>query len=386
MVKKIQQLAEDASDQQTLAEAIKSLLGLDITERLQADLSLYFSRLTEPSRNSHLSVQAEELQGKISSTRETFRELRGSREKLEAEAEKIRSAITRLEGEITAAGGVFTRDREILLKQEEKIKTQIEQHESLIRQLCNELLPFAIAPKLCFQLKDHLLREEQHAQFKAGQTLLKTAQEEFQQRLAAEDFWQTLPRVSEETKEKIRRHLLEALEKPLRLKQAGQIEVVHQISPADQRQIFSWIDQAANGYSKLSHESALAIENLSRTLQQVKERLRKVPADAVLNPLLEKLYVLHQKLAETSKQTLLIDEKIKEAEATLRGLERQYGQLAEKLAAQVKQQSRIQLVQNTQTVLEEYQSKLIEKRCHSWNELCLNVSTRCAERKMRYAG
>src|SRR5271165_423613 len=45
---KIQQLAEDSSDQQTLAAAVKSLLGLDLVERLQADLGIYLGRFAKP--------------------------------------------------------------------------------------------------------------------------------------------------------------------------------------------------------------------------------------------------------------------------------------------------------------------------------------------------
>ena len=359
---KIQQLAEDTSDQQTLAEAIKSLLGLDITERLQTDLSLYLSRLTKASRNNPLASQADELQQEINGVQKEIKELQASREKLQAEAEGLGSDITQIEKEITAEGGTFARNRESLLKQEEKLKTQIDQHEDLIRQLCNGLLPFAIVPRLCSQLKDQLLQEEQQAKIESGQALLKTAQEELQQRLLTDDFWKTLPKVSKAAKEKIHGHFLEALEAPLQLEQAGQIEIVHQLSPPDQRQIFSWIDQATNGYSKPVHESARELENLSRKLHQAKERLRKIPAEDVLNPLLEKLHVQHQALVETSKQTLLIDEKMKVAETRLSGLQRQYGQIAEKLAAQATQASQVKLAQNAQAVLEEYQAKLIEKK------------------------
>lgn len=358
---KIQQLAEDTSDQQTLAEAIKSLLGLDIAERLQTDLSLYLSRLAKASRNSPFANQADELQQEIEGIQKALIQHQSSRDKLQAETDKLSSEITQIEKEITAEGGTFARNRESLLKQEEKLKTQLDQHEDLIRHLCSGLLPFAIVPKLCSQLKDRLLQEEQQAKIEAGQALLKTAQEELQQRLVGDDFWKTL-KIPKGTKEKIRAHFLEAIEQPLQLEQAGQIEVVHQLSPPDQRQIFSWIDQATNGYSEPVHESARELENLSRELHQVKERLRKIPAEDVLNPLLEKLHVQYQKLAETSKQALLIDEKIKATETKLSGLQRQYGQIVEKLVAQAKQASQVQLAQNVQAVLKEYQAKLIEKK------------------------
>src|SRR5208337_728771 len=49
---RIQQLAEDGSDQQTLSEAIKLLLGVDLIERLNSDLSLYVSRVVADTKRS----------------------------------------------------------------------------------------------------------------------------------------------------------------------------------------------------------------------------------------------------------------------------------------------------------------------------------------------
>ena len=46
---KIQHLAEDASDQASLSDSIKSLLGLDLIDRLQTDIGYYISRHIAPS-------------------------------------------------------------------------------------------------------------------------------------------------------------------------------------------------------------------------------------------------------------------------------------------------------------------------------------------------
>src|SRR5581483_10577829 len=60
---RIQQLAEDGTDQQTLSEAIKLLLGVDLIERLNADLSLYVSRTAaETKRDGHDLAEFEQAQ------------------------------------------------------------------------------------------------------------------------------------------------------------------------------------------------------------------------------------------------------------------------------------------------------------------------------------
>ena len=39
---KIQNLAEDSEDKEQLAESFKSLLGIDLIEKLQSDLEIYY--------------------------------------------------------------------------------------------------------------------------------------------------------------------------------------------------------------------------------------------------------------------------------------------------------------------------------------------------------
>lgn len=376
---KIQQLAEEASDQQALGEAIKSLLGLEIVEQLQTDLGIYLARLTKPSQDRKLTDEVEGLQQEIASIQQRQSALRGQREQCENRLAELRAAIARVEAKIASEGGSFARNRDRLVQQQVHLKTRISQHEESIRQLCAGLLPFALIPQFCHQLKDQLLIEERAAQMEAGLTLVTSVKEEILQRVDARDFWAALPGVPEEIKAEIRGRLAQAIEVPYSLEHAERIEMLHQLSAPLHRQLLSWIDQATNDIPKRMPPLTGDLESLYRDLYKVEEALRKIPADEVLKPLLKQLHDLHQELADVGKQALVMDEEIRRVEFRLSELQRRYHQATEKLAAQVTNASRIHLIPRIQKVLEEYESALLEKKVRQLEGAvaeCFNILSR----------
>ncbi len=204
---KIQQLAEDSSDQQTLADSIKSLLGLDVVERLQMDLGLYLSRLAKPSKNGRPSGELEELEREIESVRQDLEALRGARDQFESKLAGLRSAIAKVEAKLASEGGSFARNRERLLQEQAALKAQIAQLETSLRKLCSGLLPFALIPKLCLRLKKQLLLEERAGQLRAGQALLESAKREIVERVEAADFWSSLSGLSHKLRTAIQAHI-----------------------------------------------------------------------------------------------------------------------------------------------------------------------------------
>ena len=248
------------------------------------------------------------------------------------------------------------------MQQQARLKAQLNQQEDALRQLCAGLLPFALIPSLCEQLKEQLLSEEHAAQVEAGRALLQSAKEEILQRVGAADFWAELPGLPEKLKTDIQNRLLQTIEEPFHIGQMEQVEDVHQLSTLVQRQLLSWIDQAIHEIPKQARSLARELENCYRELHKVEEALRRIPADDVLKPLLEELHNLHRELAEASSRVLTTDEALKAAEVRLSELRQQYRQTTEKLAAEATRTSRIHLAHRVQKVLDEYKASLIDKK------------------------
>jgi DNA sulfur modification protein DndD len=360
---KIQQLAEDSSDQQTLSVAIKALLGLDIVERLRTDLGIYLARLTKPlsGRYEHAD-EVTAVQAEITAAEISIDQARHQREGAQERVHELKSAVTRLEEKMASQGGSFVRNREELVQKQAVLKTKIQQHEANLRELSTGLFPFALVPDLCRQLSDRLLYEETLTQEDSGRAILQSWRDEVTKKIEAPDFWKGLGQVNDSLKTKLRARLAKLLEDSPHLPPQAERSITHQVSPEERLRLVSWLRQATEDLPKTLHPLEGVAERLYRDLHKVEELLRKIPNDDVLKPALEELRSLNQELTEASKRVLMIDEEMKGKEMKLVELRRRFEKATEMLAEQLQHASRVHLVPRVQKVLDEYGATLIHKK------------------------
>lgn len=359
---KIQQLAEDTTDQQALADAIKSLLGVDIVESLQADLRLHVSRLAKPGRDNLQLSQARDLEKLINSLKRKLTTLRAQREERDRKIQDLKIRIDRAESSFASHGGTFARNRDQLIQQEGILKERISQLEQTIRDHCAGLLPFTLVAGLCSRLKSQLSLEEQAAQVRAGQSLLLSAKTEINERLDRKFLFLDLPDVSETTKKDIRTRISRVLSEPLRVEQIQPVESVHQLSVSTSRTLLNWIEQATTNVSQTIKSLTVDLERAHRELHGVAEAVRKIPTDDVLKPILDEIHGLNENLVKASTQAILKDQAITDLDLELSDAERRHAQIAQKLAAEARHSGKLHLLPRVQNVLEQYRLKLIEKK------------------------
>ena len=360
---KIQQLAEDSSDQHTLSSAIKSLLGLDVVERLQTDLGIYLARLTKPAggRFEHAD-EVTAVQTEMSAAQTDIEDCRSRREAAEQRFRELKAGVTRLEEKIASQGGSFVRNREQLIQKQAVLKTKIEQHESHLRELSSGLFPFSLIPNLCQQLRDRLLYEHMVAQEDAGRSVLQSWRSEIETKIESKEFWKGLGGTTGSLKAELRKRVLDLLQQATRFPLQEGRDIIHQVSPEERMRLLSWIAQATEELPNTIQPLRNEAERLYRDLHKVEEALRRIPKDDVLRPFLEELRLLNHELTEASKSVLMLDEEVRIQEFKLAESRRRFEQATNKLAQQLQHSSRIHLLPRVQKVLEEYGASLIHKK------------------------
>jgi DNA sulfur modification protein DndD len=359
---KIQQLAEDATDQHALAEAIKSLLGIDIVERLQADLRLHVSRLAKPNRNAAQMSEIRELETAIHRVKTRLSKQQQQRSEQEKKIQDIKAKLERAEKEFASQGGAFARNRDNLVQQEGVLKERIAQLDDAVKEFAAGLLPFTLVPDLCARLKAQLAVEERATQIRAGQTLMSDARAELKKRLTPARLFSELASVSEKAKGQIQARIALAIREPLRVDKLDAPEGTHQLSEMASRQVLGWIEQADTDLRDKIQALADDLERAHRELHKVADALRKIPTDDVLRPILEDIHGLNERMIKASTEALLKDQAIKELELELNEAQRHHGYLAQKLAAAAKHSGKLHLLPRVQNALDEYRAKLIEKK------------------------
>ena len=294
---KIQSLASDKLSEQSLGDEIKQLLGLNLIERLQADLDIYMHRQRKSSAVPELGKKLEQMQRDRDALTEKFQAQRQDRTQTHANVELIQGKIEALERKISQESSGFAFARKELERKITKLDTEINQIEKEIQTLASGLLPFTFVPELVNQLKNQLIDEAQYQQWQASRKILSSRLDEIQQQVAAKVFWEKLnDEIQKDTRSQIINQIEQMLSSLLNAPEKYQeFTLQHQVSEPERLQIFGWIDQTMNEIPKQAHFLGHKQEKLAHQRKEAGIQLRKIPESDILKPLVSELNSLHEK-------------------------------------------------------------------------------------------
>ena len=365
----------------SLPISIKSLLGVDLVERLHSDLKIYLNR-------SKKDADSDEISQAINSAENELRELETEsgcavekKTDLDAQADEVGIQITHQEEQIAKEGGNYARRQEELKVQQAVLKEKVVMLENQIREECNELLPFALAASLCEQLRTRLITEAEIEAWNSAHKALKERNRELLEQLEGNEFWESVPELSSQTsvrntiRQGLTALLAEQLQPPEVLKD---FHWVHSFSPSESQRLLNWINSCLSEIPEKFHELNRLFQESNYQLQEVETALGRAPSDEVLKPLMQKLSNLHQQLGGLQKQ-------VKDEEANIQSLtyrrdkvQRRLSQLNESQQEEQANLRRAQLVTDVQSVLDAYSGQLTHAKVEElkttvvdcFNQLC----------------
>ena len=366
---KIQGLAEETSSHVFLADSIKSLLGVDLVERLHSDLKIYLNRSKKNTDSDEISQAINSAENKLQEIETELRCVVERKAVFDAQVDEVGTQITHQEEQIAKEGGNYAQRREELKVQQGVLKEKIAMLENQIREECSGLLPFALVPSLCKQLRDRLVKESKIEKWNSAQNVLQWLLE------ALEDNAQLSPDARDSIIERMENLLSEQLQPSEILEDLHQ---VHYLSTLESQQLLNWIDscllEIPEGFHKLNQQ----FEESNNQLEEVETTLGWIPSDEILQPLMQKLANLHQRLGGLQNQ-------VEDEEANIQLLmyrrdevKRRLSQLNESQRDKQAHLQRTQLVTRVQSVLETYSGQLTQAKIEllkeavadCFNQLC----------------
>jgi DNA sulfur modification protein DndD len=369
----IQNLAKTEGDRKYIVNAIDSLLGLDIIERLQSDLRIYSVRKWKAIDRS-VEEKFLEYQNKKKTLENRLDSILQEKADLRSKIRRIEEDIESQERRIAMEGGSFGSKREQLKIQIRKIDEDIEKVKEEIRGLCSNLLPFAFVPDLCVALRDRLRKEEKEQQRAAALAFLTSILEEWEK-----DFNLPSPLSSihlpKQQKLELVRMIMNELKSRIETVNNSCHEIIHPISSVERNEILGWIDASLNDIPTHLKQVSLKLEKLVRDRQKKERFLYSAPSDDVLNPLFKHLGKLHEELGVLQEQYRSLEEEAYKINNELNQVIRALAKSAEEIDKVQRISERLTVVTKIQKILEEYQSRLrgekIKLFCQNFLE-CFN--------------
>ncbi|MFQ5500413.1 MAG: DNA sulfur modification protein DndD, partial [Candidatus Zixiibacteriota bacterium] len=356
---KLRLLAEDGTSSSLLAEAINMLLGLHLVGRLQKDLDIFLSRKKTEHSSDSLQAQLQELTQRIS-------DLENKRSNLQIEQRVIKEsisakqhAISNQEQRIASEGKWFADRLNDLKATRQQLEAEIEVQRRRAQDLCNGLLPFAVAPQMCRLVADRLHLEKEYKQGMTSQQVLENQLAQVSTAITSPEFWVDIGVnidgfAQHKVREKIERILREAVPDC----HIDPAEVIVRVSDEDWQTLLVWIDQALAEVPREFCRTVSQLNHLEAEIEQVDQELELVPADEALEPLVETLHRYSRELVELQTEDQELDEQIQRVDYELEQSHLELRRLRERIAEREHLNQRIQLANKTQRVLEEYSREL----------------------------
>jgi DNA sulfur modification protein DndD len=351
---KIRDIASDTEGNRILAESIKSLLGLDIVEKLKADLTIYKNRelkkdSIEEDKKKWALVEKEIGRIKNTISELMYEELPSIGVKLDGKLAEIRKK----EKDLHTEGNLFATKRDVIKSERNELLAQIDNLEMKIREECEQSFPFSLCPTISASLIDQLEIEKKLKR----QSIIGSELQDFKSDILkiTDSFHQLDSTTREDFKKTIENLAKAKTELPEQLKNA---EIILSLTDNTASHITNILESTA----QLSKENVV---NYSQELQEATNNLRKatiemekIPKDEQIKPIMESISILSQERGKLQHEEQQLIKEVKTLNEDLKKQQR----LLTKLIDQQKSQSRLDLVDKTQQVLDDYLKKLTAKK------------------------
>lgn len=359
---KIQSLADDP-DYRMLGESIRSLLGLDLLDRLRGDLSVYLARQRK-SGGVGLDDQLAELRARRDAVEVEFSAAYTELGHLNSLVAHKQAKVEATERLLASEGGGVAAQRDALKQRAEVLQETIRRYERVIAEYANGLLPFAAIPQFAGALKARLELDERVEQYIQVSTVADYFVEEFARRLMWEDDWSSGTRLSTQQREK----LIKSLNKTARAIHTSLVSdgdspladetVIHPLEKDARRELIGWLDQATGLLPQQLAEVGQSLEAAVAELAQVEAMLPTLPADESIQPILQQLSTLQREVGALELQQQMQDAAVHQIRLKRDALDREEKALFTRLMRGDDPSYRVRLASRAQQVLVRYEAVL----------------------------
>jgi DNA sulfur modification protein DndD len=380
---KIQKLADDATDREVLRESIRNLLGLSVYTKLSDDLDKHsddIRREADKVTDDQLKqLEADEalIQRLMSENRENF-------QKFEEELADLKKADDQLEREIRRITGYGADSRSDLQGQMVDLETQKRRVNEEVLKVAGELLPFAIAGRICDELKLRLEAEDKLRQWEASKTRVHPQLEKIVHRVF---FDEKSPRPTPDITPKQRtfyaQRLTDEWESLFIPKPDDSADfILHELSPREERFILNTIETVSTHALFSLRELLKTRERTSKRIQDVNRELRNLPEDeSHISNLFNQRKTNEQRKQELNRDLGRFADEYTRHERDLKTTQERMVHLKHSLKQAEESRNRVALARQVQATIEVYEKALQDRKLAELESLTTEMYRQLARKK-----
>jgi len=344
-----------------LSQTLGRLLGLDLVERLQADLEYYTLRRGGGQKTERLHAEISQHQATLGALEAQLTQLQAAAEALDTVRTDLEADLLQQEHRLAAEGGAYAARRPVLQKRLAEIQQEIEKMSEELRELGAGLMPFALVPELCQALSQRLNREVESQRWQIAAEFWQERANNIESVLQGDDLWQGLD-VPLDARQALSRRIVHRLREPGAFYVTDRESLIHRLAQPEHEQLQKWIAQALHAVPEQVQVLGQRLRELRAERSRIEIDLQRAPDDELLAPIHAEIMRLEAALAEVRQQRRSLDEQIGALRFQHDEQARQRQRAAEQLATIQANERQLALAEQSKLVLRAYQDALTRQR------------------------
>ncbi len=380
---KVESLASAIGSDEEFTESLMSLLGLDLVDQLETDMTIYRSQKLDEEGHDELAKAISDVEERKESAEAEKADLEAQIEEKTERIRQLEDTIERKEQKLAEEGGTFAERRDEYKEERARLETQIKRLREDIRELVTDCYPFALAPDLCREVLERLETETEAAQMEAART---KAIETLDELAADKDTWTSSSVDNQESKE-----ILDDLQQELSTRLApsdtdDEYKLASEFSDREQREMESVVDEALTSVPEDIQSLTDELEEKIRRLREVEKKISSAPSQSVIEPLLQEINELNQERGELENEIDDHKERLDELEVSIGRLESERENRLEDQKELQDVSKRSELAADVQKAVQDYQDRLVTEKLEQLESVLTDRYLRISNKSKFYEG
>lgn len=355
---KIKRLADMIEEGDEFGDSLMSLLGLDLVDQLDTDLSIYLSNKLDEEGRDELAEKIEHYRERIARLEDEEAEVKAELSDAQNRIDELDEQVEKKEQMLAEEGGAFAEQRDEHKQERARVEERIEGLEEQIRELVRDCYPFALAPELSTAVVEQLESEVKASQQAAAQAqavdVLSDMSEE-------EDLWAELdidPSASDEVVSRLQTELRERLQP----ESTSGYSLAAEFSEREQQEMRSIVDTALTTVPERMEALTRELEQATKERQDLEEKIKRAPDESSIDSILTEINDLNEERAELRATVDQLEQELEEVESKL---SRARDRLENRLSDREELSSlsdRAELASDVRAAVQEYRGELVEAK------------------------
>lgn len=350
---KIKAIAEDIGGSAAIAESIQTLLGLDLVQKLDADLSIYSQREAKNAANKSDKADLDHHDKRITELKKKSRDLEDKRDEVNQDLSSLRDKIERREKDLAAEGAAFAESLSSEKQREVETEAQRTHIEKELKHLCESAFPLSLCPQTAAQLRSTLEAEAKCANAEE----LRAEIEGLHRNLST-----TIKRSRKIAEKSAKDAVLSLVDEAFtdRLKEFA-VAMDHgpllDHTPAEKARIEKWLHEASHAKDRLGNLCS-ELEQTTVSIAESRRKQNRAPQQDVLAPIYKDLTDLNETKGSLVERLTALETQIASVTDEIQSCERARAKIVAANAKVEGIQRQMEFAERTQNALADYSERL----------------------------